>query len=389
GEREIRFFPGGVRLTLYGDPVERGWRKGALVAGLGRGRKTVIGGGMKDLRKMAEGVLVEITPARGFFFPWGGEGPVSFREKMVQKVRTRLKEEKFPEDVAWFLGCLLTGRRAGGADVSKVLRETGLSHLLAVSGLHVGVAAAVTGSIVRLLLVLLSRATGRYFFAVPISCACGLISAFFLVFIHSFPPSAVRALTGFAFASAFSFNRCRVRDVVVDGLVFAFFCLLISHPEALFSPSFILSFSVTGGILLHLHSFGRKGRWNLSGTVGIPVAAYLFSLPLVSFLFRSVSPLSFIFNLIFVPLMLPLLSLSLVWEVFFFLGLDLPLLGLVSPLLNGLLMVLMRISEIPGIFVKVTEPPRPVWIVLYSSSLVLIYLSVLSWGLREGGKTRL
>ncbi|RMG60723.1 MAG: hypothetical protein D6713_02005, partial [Deltaproteobacteria bacterium] len=33
GEREIRFFPGGVRLTLYGDPVERGWRKGALVAG--------------------------------------------------------------------------------------------------------------------------------------------------------------------------------------------------------------------------------------------------------------------------------------------------------------------------------------------------------------------
>ena len=174
--------------------------------------------------------ITEVTPGPGGFLA------------SVHALRLRLDDslrQHLPEPAASLAPAVLLGLRAGmPAELSDDFRGAGLAHLLAVSGLHVGLVLALALLASQ---ALLGRRRGLYLIA-PLVLLWGYI------LLAGAPPSAVRAgLMGSAFLLALGVGRL---PVAVNALGFAALALLLLDPGALWNRSFQLSFSAMAGVLL-------------------------------------------------------------------------------------------------------------------------------------------
>ena len=174
--------------------------------------------------------ITEVTPGPGGFLA------------SVHALRLRLDDslrQRLPEPAASLAPAVLLGLRAGmPAELSDDFRGAGLAHLLAVSGLHVGLVLALALLASQ---ALLGRRRGLYLIA-PLVLLWGYI------LLAGAPPSAVRAgLMGSAFLLALGVGRL---PVAVNALGFAALALLLLDPGALWNRSFQLSFSAMAGVLL-------------------------------------------------------------------------------------------------------------------------------------------
>ncbi|RME46912.1 MAG: ComEC family competence protein, partial [Deltaproteobacteria bacterium] len=219
------------------------------------------------------------------------------------------------------LRALLLGETGGiEPELRAAYAATGTAHLLAVSGLHVGVVAGFVLFLVRLLLnrsqwILLT------FDREKIAAFVALVAIFLYALLTGMKPPVLRAsvMIG-AFLSARLLER---RTDRWNTLALAAFLILLSHPTLLFSPSFQLSFGAVGGIL-HLmpgwqqaiEAWGagereapgrirrvllRVGRWG--GTMlALSLAATLGTTPFVAWHFHQTAPMGILLNLFAVPL---------------------------------------------------------------------------------------
>lgn len=189
-------------------------------------------------------------------------------------------------------------------DMDRELRDlfitTGTVHLLSVSGLHVGA--------IYLMILFLFKKMGlsgkkRELSIIPLlwmyACLTGL------------SPSVVRAATLLSFISIGK-ALCRTYNPVNSLAAAAFFTLLV-QPYALYSLSFLLSYSSYAGIILIYPVIYR-----LPGTLpAIPskiyacmcvtIAAQLPTLPISAYYFHTININGFLANLLAVPLATALL----------------------------------------------------------------------------------
>lgn len=229
-------------------------------------------------------------------------------------------------------------------ELSAELTVCGLSHVVAVSGMHV----TILLSAIFTLLSLLKR--NKYKFFLPL---CGLVLLFMLFTGAS--PSVVRAAV-MSSLSLLAFLCFRKEDSLTS-LSLAAGIIVIINPFAAFDLGFILSFGATLGILLFaqpmqmrvfslLHLEEQKGFWagllkSVLSILCVTVSVQLFLLPLLSVLFGEVSLWCFVTNL----LVTPLLPVLLVGGILVgFLGLihpyvALPVAGFVYPFLKAFLNV--------------------------------------------------
>ena len=199
-----------------------------------------------------------------------------------------------------FLAAMLTGERGGlSVETETALSEAGLSHLLAVSGLHCTFLVALLG--------LLIPPVRRRLFA---ACAIGVL--LFYMLMTGLSPSIVRSCIMLTFVLTAPLLR---RDS--DGptsLGAALLLILLCNPYAAAGIGLQLSFAATGGILLlggRLYEWMmklpvtqpllRKGWSFLAAGTASSLGALVFTVPLTAHYFRVftlVSPLS---NLLVVP----------------------------------------------------------------------------------------
>ena len=142
---------------------------------------------------------------------------------------------------------LMTGQRAAIRDQDwDALRASGLAHLLAISGLHVGMVAGVLFFFSRLLLAFSSRLALSY----PIkkwAAAIALIGAFFYTMIvgATIPTQRALMMTGLVMmAIIFDRSPFSLRLVVL-----AAFVVLLLSPESLTSVSFQMSFAAVTALI--------------------------------------------------------------------------------------------------------------------------------------------
>ena len=141
----------------------------------------------------------------------------------------------FPADVAPFLSALLVGDRDGlSVTASAELSEAGLSHVLAVSGMHCGFLIALIG-------VLLGR---RRRFLVA---AIGIPILIFYALLTGAKPSVIRACVMWTLLLLAPLVR-RNPDPPT-ALSFALFVILVQNPFAAASVSLQLSFASVAGLL--------------------------------------------------------------------------------------------------------------------------------------------
>lgn len=262
-----------------------------------------------------------------------------------------------PSRARGLLKALVLGQRGEiRKEDQELLQKTGTSHLLAISGLHIGILA---GALLLLLRLVTGKRGPR---SLPHLLALPLLWAY--VILVQAPVSALRAaLMAASFSLLLSFGRPRG---LFNLLCLAALLILLFWPESLWSPSFQLSFMATAGIILmaprllpplrddplwpvkeHLK---RKALRYLLGAAVLSLCAQGATLPLILYHFHLFSPVGPLANVVAVPAVaLAILPLGLIGLVLS--GLWLPLGGAVlridSLLVLGLLEILEVLARIP------------------------------------------
>lgn len=204
---------------------------------------------------------------------------VRWRDHLVDRIEG-LYGERAP-----LVAALTLARREGfDPELRQTFARTGLAHLLAISGFHVGVIAGLFYAILALARVRPRRAR--------VGAAVG---AWAYVALIGFPDAACRAALILAFVAA---SRARGRPPARWGaLASAFLVLLVLDPRRIASAGFQLSFAGAAGLVAWSGPVGglvrRAGRGRvpegLVGAVASGVAATVATLPIVAWHFEQVS----------------------------------------------------------------------------------------------------
>ncbi len=219
----------------------------------------------------------------------------------LQAMRSKITE-LFPADTEAFMRALLTGDRSGlSYQVRNEMSVTGISHIIAISGMHV--------SLIIGFLMLLCFQRRR------LVAAVGIVTMFFFAAMLDFSPSVTRAVLMNTVLLLAPLLR-RENDAPTS-LSFALLIILVLNPWAIASLSLQLSFGAMTGIFLlaprayqwliglfrydalrerHplLAVFARTAAVSLSTTFG----AMIFTTPRVAAAFGTVSVISPLTNLL-------------------------------------------------------------------------------------------
>lgn len=186
----------------------------------------------------------------------------------------------------------------------RMFSAAGLAHILALSGMHVGIIAMIISAMLWPLY--LSRRMGlRVLLTVA---ALWAYAAF-----TGFPPSVVRAVI---MASVYLAGRAlQRRSVPLNSLCLAAMLILIVNPSELYSPGFQLSFAAVGGIIMFFPLINRVNRrehpllWRAVSLPALSLSAMLPAGVVAAFHFHNF-PLLFIPANIAVAVLLPLFVIS-------------------------------------------------------------------------------
>jgi competence protein ComEC len=296
--------PGRLRLVWYRPPVElKAGQALQLVVRLRQIRGLANPGGF-DFERWA---LVEGYGATGYVRA-GRDLDVPMRlDRWWLGVRAelarRLQRPGTSDQARAVLAALVLGERSGFADDAWAsLARTGTSHLFAISGLHVGLIAAIFFAAARRLALRLPSAVAVY--DLEIASAVALAAAALYAALAGFTLPTQRALIMLAAGLLMVIRRDPRRTVQALGLALILISLL--DPFCMLRASFWMSFGAVAVIVLAISERsaaqcsegGRLKIWNL---VRIQLAISLGLLPAGALLFGQVSFAGPIVNLLAVP----------------------------------------------------------------------------------------
>lgn len=196
------------------------------------------------------------------------------------------------------MSALAIGERKGITQEQwRVFRQTGTSHLMAISGLHIGLLAGFIFFLVKRVWPYCGNAALHL--ASPRAAALlSLLLATLYAAMSGFAVPAQRALIMLTVVMLSIFFSHKVLGSKVLGL--ALFTVLLFDPVAVLSPGFWLSFGAV--TIIGLSAAGRlkfDKRWKLWGRLQWRISLAL--IPLLIFLFQQASIISPLTNLVAIP----------------------------------------------------------------------------------------
>ena len=213
-----------------------------------------------------------------------------FRQQAEQQLHPlHIGEQDFAVIAAMAMG----DKSALNQETKEAYSISGTSHILAVSGLHIGI-------IFQLIILLLG---GKRRSKLTIILSTTIVWAY-VIFI-GFPASAVRAAT---MLSIYSMVLLSLRpDPTLNTLALAYIIMVLVNPFNIFDIGFQMSFLAVGSILLFYplffclvssHSNIIRAIW---GLFCVSLAAQIGTLPLIVFYFGRISCYSLITSFIAIP----------------------------------------------------------------------------------------
>jgi len=227
------------------------------------------------------------------------------RQRITEKITSMLDGSAF----AGFVAALAVGDRSA-IDPRQwdVLINTGTNHLMAISGLHIGLAAAFGYWLCRRLL---PACVMQIIPAQHAAMTAAVIIALIYAILAGFAIPTQRALLMLACVAGASLLRRTTRPM--DVLSAALLLVLLWDPAAVMSAGFWFSFLAVTVIFHALTGRMARSRWLKWGWMQIVIALALF--PLSLFMFQQASLVSPLANLFMVPyvslLVVPLVLLGL------------------------------------------------------------------------------
>lgn len=221
-----------------------------------------------------------------------------FSAKIRKRIQKSLKKYQFKNDELAVINALLLGQRQGiSKELSANYSKAGAIHILAVSGLHVG--------IILLILSNLFKPLEQFKNGKIIKTVIIVLFLWMFAFIAGLSASVVRAVTMFTFlAFGLSFQR---KKVVAFSLISSMFFLLIFKPMFLFDVGFQLSYLAVFGIILIQPKLYNvwKPRYRITNKfwqlTTVSIAAQIGVLPLSLYYFHQFPGLFMLSNLVIIP----------------------------------------------------------------------------------------
>lgn len=313
------------------------------------------------------------TPVLALERPEQGLWLFRVRMAFADRIRDTLKGETGAVAAA-----IMTGDRSGiGEGTLRALRVSNLAHLLAISGLHMGLVAGFVFAALRLVLAAIPS-VGLRVPAKKIAALVALAAAAGYLALSGGNVATERAFVMVAVALGAVLTDRRalsLRAVAVAAVI-----LLVLRPEALFGPGFQMSFAATTALVavfgwLRGRNLPSAYRWMR------PVAAVVLSssvagaatAPFAAAHFNQVAHYGLIANLLSVPLMgLLVMPAAVVAACLLPFGLDWIALWAMRPGLDWILGVADRVASLDGARGAVVAPGGWVLPLLALGCLVLV-----------------
>lgn len=199
----------------------------------------------------------------------------------------------FPESqVGWMKGILIGEKDQVDPERYEQFARLGVTHLLAISGLHVGV---LIGAIIWLLRqTTCSRETIFYIICVVIP---------FYMVLTGAAPSVIRAGI-MAVIGCYAWTKGWLKNGLVIWSI-TLWIMLFVRPDYVHEIGFQLSFAVTAGLIIGVPAFNRvlcQLPNVLQNSLSVTIVSQLVSFPLTVYYFNQFSLLSWLVNLLLVPL---------------------------------------------------------------------------------------
>ncbi|MFQ5646854.1 MAG: ComEC/Rec2 family competence protein [bacterium] len=234
-----------------------------------------------------------------------------------QTLSSRIKAES-PGSPGNLLRCLFLGERQRlGYKETNAFRRTGLAHLLAISGLHIGILvsalALVFSFLFRLLPARWYQGISCYILPSRLILLLTIIPVFLYAQMVGGRIPTIRALIMLgAYIILVNFER---KINLYNLLMLAAFLILLGRPVSLFEVSFQLSFIAVFFIVLSLDSISSRQPYPLKKLspknrylvlfktyLKVSWAASLATAPVIAYYFKSISPATPLANFLAVPL---------------------------------------------------------------------------------------
>ncbi len=187
-------------------------------------------------------------------------------------------------------------------------RDIGISHLFAISGMHITLLSSILLSILKKLNV---NEIKRYI----------LVSIFLILylFITGISPSVLRAVLFFIF---FSINKVYYFYIKSTNIYYIVLGLsLLVNPFYIYEVSFLYSFIISYSLIV-LQDFINSNNNYFSKLFKTSIISFIVSIPITLYNFNSINLLSIIYNLFYVPLIsiivFPLSIISFIFPKFLF-----------------------------------------------------------------------
>ncbi len=224
---------------------------------------------------------------------------MGYAQEIRSNIIKKLQKEEFGEEQLGIIQALLLGERSNISDDTYTnYINAGAVHILAVSGLHIGI------------LLLLIQFLLRPLKSLPNGKTIILIATVLLLwgfaFIAGLSPSIIRACSMFTFVAYAMYLNRPTNNFNILALSM-FFVLLIINPNLLFQVGFQMSYAAVFAIVWIYPLLQRfwlpKNKvvryiWQL---ISVSLAAQLGVLPISLFYFHQFPGLFFISNLLIVP----------------------------------------------------------------------------------------
>lgn len=240
-------------------------------------------------------------------------GVSQFIARTRHNIARWLIEHMGKEEGAIAAALMVGESRAIPTEIYDAMRKAGLVHVLAISGMHLSLAAGIFFFSARLVLAAIPRFSARYD-GKKLAALIALAGAFIYLMLAGAPISARRSFVMVALvliAVMLSRNPTPMRS-----LCFAAVVILLIAPESLLNPGFQLSFSATIGILAYYEYWREKNtraephEWNWQrrmrnfwgGIIITSAVATVTTTPYILHHFDELPLYSILANLLVMPL---------------------------------------------------------------------------------------
>ena len=331
---------------------------------------------------------------------WAGptDGPLSLKNRCIRFRRSiigKYREWGLQGNALAVVSAVSLGEKK---QLSEGLREvystSGVSHVLAVSGLHVGIMCCFLyfllpsflfrirpGGIVARLCRLVSRRESVLELGSDVFWLRELIVMLIMwsyAFAIGMPVSITRSLIMFSIVAV-----CRAVEhegSALNSLGLAALFMLVANPSAIFDMSFQLSFSAVLFIviltpplleLLHPKNFIVRYIWRVSA---LSISAQIGTTPIIMYHFSSFSTYVLLANLFVVPLMFVIVALSMsLWVTGWIAPLRDITVNLLTWMIDTLTVLLTRITSLPYSHLELSIS-RGWHIIVFYAVIICLYL---------------